>query len=227
LCQTLARRASFLRRFGNLGSDGPVVHPNDSQSASDGGQFEIKRGQLMRAVSFIALAMGFVAALPISSLGAQAAAPAPAAGESPAKPAAAPLDAGEGRAVADKLAGDLVKSFVYRDQAESYAAMLRKNAAVGRYDSGSRAELAKLLTDDLQAVHVGFRAQRVALPSIGNDVVADLRRGARGAQRHDREQGQHPSQQRHADRAEGRIARRAHASLLTRLSHTCQECEHG
>jgi C-terminal processing protease CtpA/Prc len=31
--------------------------------------------------------------------------------------------------------------------------MLRKNAAAGRYDSGSRGELAKLLTDDLQAVH--------------------------------------------------------------------------
>jgi len=61
----------------------------------------------MRAVSFIALATGIVAALPISSLGAQAAAPAPAAGESPTKPAAAPLDKGEGRAVADKLAGDL------------------------------------------------------------------------------------------------------------------------
>jgi len=108
----------------------------------------------MRAFSFIALATSFVAALPISSLGAQAAAPAPAAGtESPKKPAAAPLDAGEGRAVADKLAGDLVKSFVYGDQAEAYAAMLRKNAAAGRYDEGSRADLAKLLTDDLQAVH--------------------------------------------------------------------------
>src|SRR6476659_94662 len=107
----------------------------------------------MRAVSFIALATGIVAALPISSLGAQAAAPAPAAGESPTKPAAAPLDKGEGRAVADKLAGDLVKSFVYRDQAEAYAAMLRKNAGAGRYDSGSRADLAKLMTDDLQAVH--------------------------------------------------------------------------
>ena len=31
--------------------------------------------------------------------------------------------------------------------------MLRKNAAAGRYDNGTRGELAKLLTDDLQAVH--------------------------------------------------------------------------
>ena len=31
--------------------------------------------------------------------------------------------------------------------------MLRKNAAAGRYDSGTRGALAKLLTDDLQAVH--------------------------------------------------------------------------
>ena len=52
----------------------------------------------------------------------------------------APLEAGEGRAVALKLADDLVSSFVFRDQAEDYAAMLRKNAAAGRYDSGTRGE---------------------------------------------------------------------------------------
>lgn len=63
-----------------------------------------------------------------------------------------PLAQGEGRAVASKLADDLVSSFVYRGQAEAYAAMLRKNASSGRYDGGTRGELAKLLTDDLQAV---------------------------------------------------------------------------
>ena len=31
--------------------------------------------------------------------------------------------------------------------------MLQKNAAAGRYDNGTRGELAKLMTDDLQAVH--------------------------------------------------------------------------
>jgi hypothetical protein len=31
--------------------------------------------------------------------------------------------------------------------------MLKKNAAAGRYDSGTRGELAKLMTDDLLAVH--------------------------------------------------------------------------
>ncbi|HYX46566.1 MAG TPA: S41 family peptidase [Sphingomicrobium sp.] len=64
-----------------------------------------------------------------------------------------PLEAGEGRTVAQKLADQLVASFVYRDKAEDYAAMLRKNAAAGRYDKGTRGALAELMTDDLQAVH--------------------------------------------------------------------------
>lgn len=59
---------------------------------------------------------------------------------------------GEGRAVARKLADMLVADFVLREQAERYATMLRRNAAVGRYDHGSRGELAKRITDDLQAV---------------------------------------------------------------------------
>ena len=96
------------------------------------------------------------------SLAAQPAAPASAAGAaSPGTTAAAPaidpktlpLEAGEGRAVALKLADELIKSFVFRDNAEDYAAMLRKNAGDGRYDSGTRGELAKLMTDDLLAVH--------------------------------------------------------------------------
>src|SRR3569832_1552224 len=64
-----------------------------------------------------------------------------------------PIAAGEGRAIATKLADDLVASFVFRDKAEDYAAMLRKNAAAGRYDAGTRSALAKLITDDLLAVH--------------------------------------------------------------------------
>jgi hypothetical protein len=93
----------------------------------------------------------------IAPLHAQAPAPAPAPSPS-ASPAAAPapdepLGAGEGRAVATKLADELIRNFVYRDQAEAYAAMLRKNAAAGRYDSGTRGALAGLMTDDLQAVH--------------------------------------------------------------------------
>jgi hypothetical protein len=67
--------------------------------------------------------------------------------------ASLPLEAGEGRTVAQKLADQLIASFVYRDKAEDYAAMLRKSAASGRYDKGTRDDLAKLLTDDLQAVH--------------------------------------------------------------------------
>ena len=103
--------------------------------------------------SFANLGLAFLAAacLPIPSA-AQVAAPAPAASAA-AAPATIPVEPGEGRAVALKLADDLVSSFVFRDQAEAYAAMLRKNAAAGRYDSGTRGSLAKLLTDDLQAVH--------------------------------------------------------------------------
>lgn len=71
----------------------------------------------------------------------------------PASYLAAPLEPGEGRAVASKLGQELVKAFVYRDQAEAYAAMLSRNAAAGRYDKATRGELAKLMTDDLMAVH--------------------------------------------------------------------------
>ena len=63
-----------------------------------------------------------------------------------------PLAQGEGRAVAEKLAAELELSFVYPEQAKRYAAMLRSNLAAGRYDQGSRIELARKLTDDLQAV---------------------------------------------------------------------------
>ena len=92
-------------------------------------------------------------ALPAGALFAQAAAPATQAAAPETGPAAMALEQGEGRAVALQLAGDLVKSFVYRDQAAAYAAMLRNNAAAGRYDKGNREDLAKLITDDLQAVH--------------------------------------------------------------------------
>lgn len=64
-----------------------------------------------------------------------------------------PLEQGEGRAVAAALADKLVSMFVFKDKAEDYAAMLRRNAADGRYDRGTRGELAKLMTDDLLAVH--------------------------------------------------------------------------
>jgi hypothetical protein len=92
----------------------------------------------------------FLAACMTTPLQGQAVAPVASAPATPASPAVGP---DEGRAVALKLADQLVSSFVFRDQAEAYAAMLRKNAAAGRYYSGTRNDLAKLLTDDLQAVH--------------------------------------------------------------------------
>ena len=73
--------------------------------------------------SFANLGLAFLAAacLPIPSA-AQVAAPAPAASAA-AAPATIPVEPGEGRAVALKLADDLVSSFVFRDQAEAYAAI--------------------------------------------------------------------------------------------------------
>jgi hypothetical protein len=108
----------------------------------------------MRALAALFLS---AACLPIP-LQAQTAGPASVNGKSiPSTPSAAPgmipLGQGEGRAVAAKLSSELLSSFVYHDQAEAYAAMLNKNAATGRYDSGTRETLAKLMTDDLQAVH--------------------------------------------------------------------------
>src|ERR687886_133034 len=94
--------------------------------------------QLMRA-SVLALA---AACLPLPLL-AQTAAPAPA--QSATSEESLPVEPGEGRAVALKLAGELVRGFVYRDQAEAYASMLKANAAAGRYDRGTRGELAKLM----------------------------------------------------------------------------------
>ncbi|HYC94684.1 MAG TPA: hypothetical protein VEB39_03185, partial [Sphingomicrobium sp.] len=85
----------------------------------------------------------------------QQAAPAPTAAPAPHPlPAGAnePLAEGEGRAVAEKLAGELELNFVYPEQAKRYSAMLRSNLATGRYDLGSRIDLARKLTDDLQAV---------------------------------------------------------------------------
>lgn len=63
-----------------------------------------------------------------------------------------PVAEGEGRAVAEKLAGELELNFVYPEQAKRYAAMLRANLASGRYDDGTRQQLAERLTEDLQAV---------------------------------------------------------------------------
>jgi hypothetical protein len=64
-----------------------------------------------------------------------------------------PLGQGEGRKVAAKLADELQQTFVLPDQAKAYAAMLRSNASSGRYDQGTRAELAERISDDLMAVH--------------------------------------------------------------------------
>ena len=83
-----------------------------------------------------------------------AAAQAPSPAKAPADARASlPLEPGEGRLVAQKLGEELLKSFVFHDQAEAYAAMLRTNAAAGKYDSGTRQKFAETLTDDLQAVH--------------------------------------------------------------------------
>lgn len=95
-------------------------------------------------------------ALMNSPLNAQAAAPAPS--NSPATApiltlgANEPLAPGEGREVAQKLADELLSTFVIHDSAVRYAAMLRAKAAAGDYDKGTRGELAHRLTADLMAV---------------------------------------------------------------------------
>ena len=67
--------------------------------------------------------------------------------------------------MAAKLADELLRNFVYHTQAEAYAKMLKANAAAGRYDSGTRGDVAKRMTDDLMAVHKdGHLSVKVALP---------------------------------------------------------------
>ena len=125
----------------------------------------------------------FLAGCCLSSLAAaQAASPAPA----KPQPAAAqpvpvganePLEAGEGRAVAQKLADELVSSFVFHDQAEAYAAMLKANAAAGRYDKGTRGELARMMTDDLLAVHKDGHLHVMLAPPPEPKGAAEVHRG--------------------------------------------------
>ncbi|HET8750809.1 MAG TPA: S41 family peptidase [Sphingomicrobium sp.] len=114
-----------------------------------------------------------------ASLPAQTAAPPPAPRVRPAPPEAGiALEAGEGRAVAQKLADALVARFVDRAAAEDYAAMLKKNAAAGRYDSGTRGDLTKLMTDDLLAVHKdGHLHVMLAPPPRAAGASGEERRG--------------------------------------------------
>jgi hypothetical protein len=113
----------------------------------------------------VTLAIIVAAGLPAGVLAQTA--PASNAPAAEASPASAPLESAEGRTVATKLADALVSSFVYRENANDYAAMLRKNAAAGRYDNGSRGDLAKLLTDDLQAVHKDGHLHVMLAPPAG------------------------------------------------------------
>ena len=99
------------------------------------------------------------ASILVATAGLAQSAPADQAGPASAKPARhlppganEPLALGEGKAVAQKLAEELEKNFVYADIGQRYAAMLRSNAASGRYDQGSRIELADRMTEDLQAI---------------------------------------------------------------------------
>src|SRR5688572_18876655 len=97
----------------------------------------------------IILAASAASALSLATLAAAQSAPtAPPARQLPAG-AQLPLAAGEGRTVAEKLATELTDNFVYADHGKRYADMLRANALAGRYDIGTRHELAKRMTDDL------------------------------------------------------------------------------
>ena len=90
--------------------------------------------------------------------------------------ALANLGEGEGRAVAEKLAAELIENYVYADQAKRYAAMLRANAAAGRYDSGTRQALAELMSGDLMAVQRdGHLRVSVTEPQAGGSVDGERR----------------------------------------------------
>lgn len=80
------------------------------------------------------------------------------------------LQPGEGRQFAEKFATEIASNFVFPEQGAAYAAMLRKNAAAGRYDTGTRGELAKRVNDDLMAVHKdGHLNVSVTRPKDGED----------------------------------------------------------
>lgn len=100
----------------------------------------------------ILLAAAAAPALALATLA--AAQPTPTAPPARQLPAGAqlPLAAGEGRAIAEQLAAKLTDNFVYADHGQRYAEMLRANAQAGRYDKGTRQELAERMTDDLQTV---------------------------------------------------------------------------
>src|SRR5215218_3034211 len=84
-------------------------------------------------------AFAIVSASPIAL---PAAPPSSAASVPAADAATLPLAQGEGRRVAEQLASELLNNFVIPANARDYAAMLRANAANGRYDGGTRGELA-------------------------------------------------------------------------------------
>jgi hypothetical protein len=96
-----------------------------------------------------------IAVLALSTGQAATSQPAPSAAPAVASvdPASVPLTPGEGRQVAEKVAAELLSTFVIPANAKDYAATLRKNAAAGRYDNGTRKELADRMTEDLLAIH--------------------------------------------------------------------------
>ena len=104
-------------------------------------------------VPVVALVMASLPGMVLAAQPAQTAPVAPATASAAEPEEAAPLDAGEGRAVALKLAEELEAKFTISANGADYARLLRANAAQGRYDAGNRGALAKLLTDDLQALH--------------------------------------------------------------------------
>lgn len=79
------------------------------------------------------------------------------------------------RAVAGKLAETMGSDFVYPETGVKYAAMLRANAASGKYDRLSGAALGEALTTDLLAVYADGHVRVVA----GGDGPSAAARGPR------------------------------------------------
>jgi hypothetical protein len=77
-----------------------------------------------------------------------------------------------------RLADELDKAFVFPEQGRAYAAMLRRNAAAGRYAAVVGDEAAKLMTADVQAVAPDGHLR---VSKIAEETQVDLAKSADGA----------------------------------------------
>lgn len=96
---------------------------------------------------------------------------------------ALPVAAAEARAVANSLADELDRKFVFPDIGKRYAASLRSKAAAGGYDaSGTRARLASMLTEGVQKIAADGHLRVHVIPPEGRAELAARRQAAAAPQ---------------------------------------------